>query len=137
MNMALHLIQTFIKNSALTVGIAKDQELFIFYEQNLKKVNIYRYTCMYIISTIRLQYLIDRFKKQISFKTELIKYKDKVQNSNVQMVAYNKNNVQIGLILQQKNKERHIRNFSEILLNLTQMAKGMARILAEGHVNLY
>lgn len=32
MNMALHLIQTFIKNSALTVGIAKDQELFIFYE---------------------------------------------------------------------------------------------------------
>lgn len=137
MNMALHLIQTFIKNSALTVGIAKDQELFIFYEQNLKKVNIYRYTCMYIISTIRLQYLIDRFKKQISFKTELIKYKDKVQNSNVQMVAYNKNNVQIGLILQQTNKERHIRNFSEILLNLTQMAKGMARILAEGHVNLY
>lgn len=82
MNMALHLIQTFIKNSALTVGIAKDQELFIFYEQNLKKVNIYRYTCMYIISTIRLQYFIDRFKKQISFKTELIKYKDKVQNSN-------------------------------------------------------
>lgn len=67
----------------------------------------------------------------------MIKYKDKVQNSNVQMVAYNKNNVQIGLILQQTNKERHIRNFSEILLNLTQMAKGMARILAEGHVNLY
>lgn len=32
MNMALHLIQTFIKNLALTVGIAKDQELFIFYE---------------------------------------------------------------------------------------------------------
>lgn len=63
----------------------------------------------------------------------MIKYKDKVQNSNVQMVAYNKNNVQIGLILQQTN----IRNFSEILLNLTQMAKGMARILAEGHVNLY
>lgn len=67
----------------------------------------------------------------------MIKYKDKVQNSNVQMVAYNKNNVQIGLILQQTNKERHIRNFSEILLNLTQMTKGMARILAEGHVNLY
>lgn len=67
----------------------------------------------------------------------MIKYKDKVQNSNVQMVAYNKNNVQIGLILQQTNKERHIRNFSEILHNLTQMAKGMARILAEGHVNLY
>lgn len=67
----------------------------------------------------------------------MIKYKDKVQNSNVQMVAYNKNNVQIGLILQQTNKERHIRNFSEILLNLLQMAKGMARILAEGHVNLY
>lgn len=65
----------------------------------------------------------------------MIKYKDKVQNSNVQMVAYN--NVQIGLILQQTNKERHIRNFSEILLKLTQMAKGMARILAEGHVNLY
>lgn len=67
----------------------------------------------------------------------MIKYKDKVQNSNVQMVAYNKNNVQIGLILLQTNKERHIRNFSEILLNLLQMAKGMARILAEGHVNLY
>lgn len=67
----------------------------------------------------------------------MIKYKEKVQNSNVQMVAYNKNNVQIGLILQQTNKERHIRNFSEILLNLLQMAKGMARILAEGHVNLY
>lgn len=67
----------------------------------------------------------------------MIKYKDKVQNSNVQMVAYDKNNVQIGLRLQQTNKERHIRNFSEILLNLTQMAKGMARILAEGHVNLY
>lgn len=67
----------------------------------------------------------------------MIKYKDKVQNSNVQMVAYNKNNVQIGLILQQTNKERHIRNFSEILLNLTQMTKGMARMLAEGHVNLY